>query len=489
MKLRNIFIALASILLLGSCESWLDLKPHDQLAYDVAFKDIPSAEIAMRGCYLEMHRQGGYYDGLHLILPDVMADNVILCSEGRLTMDLCHNWEYKAGNFYVSQTWGSRYVVINRCNQVIARVPNIVAENEEEEALKNHILGEAYALRGMAYFDLVRFFGKNYVDASDSDLGVPYQTDPDPSSPPRDNVSTVYTNLVADLEEGVRLMGLGAIDPAEGNTRLSSMAATALLARVYLTMERWDDAIAAATTVIDAYNAMGINVTSAGSFEAMWRDEVDETVLFKVKIHEQDGTTIGTYYSQTSPDGTRSEYVMSYEMYQLLTSTADVRGTAWIRTGDFNNKTFNHIWKYNERTGASTPDMVDGKVIRMDEVYLIRAEASMRRSTPDEATAGTDLDLLRDQRYAAYTGGETGQNLLDAIMYERRLELAFEGQRFFDLKRLGESIVREDFGDEADGTGLLHRVLALPAGSDKWEFPIPTSEMDANNNMVQNPGY
>lgn len=489
MRIKHILPILAGILILTSCEHYLDLTPNDALSYEQAFSTASDVEIAARGIYYEMHEDVGYFDGQHLILPDVMSDNLILCSEGRLTMDLMHNWDIQSGNFYVEKAWIQIYKVINRCNQVIARAEAVEAEGDDL-LLKNHSIGEAYAIRGMAYFDLVRYYGKNYADASNTDLGVAYVTDPGPTSPARNTVRECYSNIVADLEMGEQLMTAGEISPAEIPIRFSPMAAKAMLARVHLTMEDWSNASAYATEVIDA-----LPMASLANFEDVWKDASDEGVLFKVRMTEADnssstsGSTIGVYYNQSSGADIRSEYVVSYEFFQLLNDPNDIRLT-WTNTSLYNGKMFNHIIKYKYRTGGITPDLVDAKVLRVAEMYLTRAEASMKLSTPDEATALADLNALRTERYNGFTpGSESGQALIDAISLERRKELAFEGQRWFDIKRMGTGVIRADFGDEADGGGLKYRSLILPTSSYKWQLPIPTTEMDANENMIQNDDY
>mgnify|MGYP000135172973 FL=1 len=97
---------------------------------------------------------------------------------------------------------------------------------------------------------------------------------------------------------------------------------------------------------------------------------------------------------------------------------------------------------------------------------------------------------MRANRYTEFESAEeTGAALSDAIALERRLELAFEGHRFFDLKRKGLPCVRSSFGDAADGTGEKAEFIELPANDHRWNMAIGTGEINANSNMVQNPGY
>ena len=148
---------------------------------------------------------------------------------------------------------------------------------------------------------------------------------------------------------------------------------------------------------------------------------------------------------------------------------------------------YNNIYKYFGRA-AGNANVVDVKALRTAEVLLSRAEAYARLNKNTEALA--DLNTLRKQRYSDYVAGtETGADLLTAILLQRRLELAFEGSRFFDLKRLGLGVTRSSFGDKSDGTGINNVTKALPAGDIHFQLPFPQSEINANPNIVQNPGY
>lgn len=118
-------------------------------------------------------------------------------------------------------------------------------------------------------------------------------------------------------------------------------------------------------------------------------------------------------------------------------------------------------------------------------MYLTLAEALTELN--DDPNALKTLNYLRSNRYVNFTSpNETGTALKNAIALERRLELSFEGDRFFELKRKGLDIVRDERGDEANGGGVAPSLLHLPANSPYFLLPIPQSEMDANKNMEQN---
>ena len=149
--------------------------------------------------------------------------------------------------------------------------------------------------------------------------------------------------------------------------------------------------------------------------------------------------------------------------------------TAYIKTGLFAGNNYNHIVKYDGR-GTGTRNLVDIKVLRLEEVYLNKAEAEYRLNGSGLAT----LDALRSKRYSSFvSAAETGTALLASILKERRLELAFEMDRFYTLKRLGLPVVRSATnGHFADGTGTPAEALSLPAGDFRWQFPITLEEIN-----------
>ena len=170
--------------------------------------------------------------------------------------------------------------------------------------------------------------------------------------------------------------------------------------------------------------------------------------------------TLGVNYSQSSNQGIKSEYVCSYELFQLYDS-ADIRLTSYITTSEFDGNTYNHIEKYRGRSTSveaiPTPDLVDLKVLRAADLSLLVAEANMIGAAQNPVEATAYLDAVRNNRYDTTRVSFPPLNnleLLDEIYLQRRLELAFEGDRLFVLKRLGRDIERTSDGHLADGSGV-----------------------------------
>lgn len=457
---------------LVSCDQELELTPFNALETEVALQRPSDFTNAIRGTYAAM-QGGSYYGGLYISTPDVLADNLIICSEGRNSQQSLHYWNYSGNNTW-GGIWSQGYTAIYRANSILENL-----ENLEEGDFKNNIEGEALALRALAHFDMARVYTKFPQDGS-GDLGIPYVTSTDVTlQPSRPSVQQTYDNIIADMTRAA-----GLINDTNGDGRLGLDALNGLLSRLHLYLEDYDGVISAATGALRGTPSVG----SIDIFPGIWLDATDEGVAFKIRHTEADNISIGVQYSQTGSTGVRSEYVVDYAFYQLYGDN-DVRKTTYFSTSEFAGKNFNHIAKYFGRETGSL-NVVDTKVLRWAEVYLNRAEAYAAKGMDAEALA--DLDAVRSQRYTDFVAGsETGQALKDAIQLERRKELAFEGHRFFDLKRQGLPITRSTFGDEADGTGLAlpAEALTMPAGDSRFQLPLPQAELNANPNMEQNPGY
>jgi starch-binding outer membrane protein, SusD/RagB family len=488
-KLAISFFIVTSLLII-SCGDKLELNPYNALETSQAFETGSDFTNAIRGTYAGMVLgNASYYGGDFILAPDVLADNVLSCGAGRLTGLTYHNWIYTANA--TTSIFNEGYRLIRRTNAILENLDKFVKNTEgtipntlfktttELNSFANNIKGEALAIRALAHFDMVRYFGKGFSFATDNDLGVPYVTSTDATAlPVRETVKATYDKIVADFVEAEKF-----IAASNGVGRLNKVAVQGLLSRVYLYRSEWQNCIDASTRCLTASASVG----TIANFPNVWKDASNEGVLFKVTITEKDNVSVGVNYSQTSGAGTRSEFIVDYDLYQKY-KAEDVRKGAYFVTTAFSGTTYNHISKnFGRATGRA--NVVDVKVIRNAEVLLNRAEA-YARITGKDTEALADANNLRKNRYTGYVNGtESGATLLNAILLERRLELAFEGHRFFDLKRLGLGVSRSNFGDKSDGTGANNIAKTLDAGSFKFQLPLPQQEINTNSNIKQNPNY
>jgi len=263
-------------------------------------------------------------------------------------------------------------------------------------------------------------------------------------------------------------------EPVQGsNSRayVDSLVVDAMLARMYNYAGVSDSAIKYATFVINAKP-----LASAASFPLIWQDASLAEVIWTVKF-EQGNSGIGdnVYYVV----GNRASYRPTTNLINTYNASTDIRYTSYFQVRPRGSSSRLVVSKYlAKQPFLVKPDgIVDFKAFRTGEMYLIRAEAFARKG--NDVSGLADLNALRTARGAA-VGVETGAALLQGIMDERRKELVVEGHRFFDLKRTTRTIIRS--------TNCSNFCSLLP-GAREWAFPIPQSEITANPQMVQNPGY
>jgi starch-binding outer membrane protein, SusD/RagB family len=478
MKKYITLLSFAALMGASSCsEKELELGPYNSVTITQAYDTETDYANAARGMYsrnvggLSGLIGGSYYGGTMLSLPDILTDNAIICQKGRLTYRLQQDFKYTPDITW--DMWTQAYSTIRRANGILENVDKL-----PEGAAKNNFKGEALAVRALAHFDMVRVYGKAFTQATEADLGVPYVTTTDPAArPARESVKSNYSKIEADLKAAVGLIGA-----SNGVYRFNKSSAYGLLSRLYLYMGQWQNCVDASTESLKIASDPG----SLTSFPNIWKDASNAGVLLKLQIVDRDALSPGVEYSQSSASGVRSEYVADFDLFSLYKAT-DVRKNAYIGSSVFSGSRYNNIIKYSGRATGNV-NVIDPKVLRVAEIWLNRAEAYAQLGKDTEALA--DLNALRKSRYSDYTAGtETGNPLKAEIDLQRRLELAFEGHRFFDIKRKNLAVQRSAKGDLFDGTGKTFTTRTLAAGSTFFQLPLPTIELRVNTNIVQNPGY
>ena len=477
--MKKIVYIIALSFAINSCnDEDITFAPYNAVSEGIVLRNVADFENMITGAYSYMIKNGGDggYGSEFVIDTEIMTDNLILMVEGRnsnadgfrlLSVPSSSHFNY----------YSSAYRAAETATRALDQI-DILPKN----AQRDNIEGQALFIRALNNFDLVRIYSKIPTQSTDANasLGMYYLDKVDPfSKPSRGTVAESYAKIVADLEKAKGLIGTANLNTAG---KANKAAVCALLSRVYLYMGNYAKVIENGNLAI-----AGNTVCPRASFVGLWDDVNSSGVLFKLRIEQVDAVTPGVVFSQTVTAGIRSEYVSQKNVADLF-STTDIRKSAYFTTSAYNGNTYNHIKKYDGRL-TGNPAIVDIKVLRLEEVYLNMAEAQYKLNG-----GGLDyLDAVRSQRYSPFVAGtETGAALYNAIMLERRLELAFEMDRFFTLKRLGLAMTRNAVeGDYANGLGTKVEATALtiPAGSHKWQLPIPQFQRDLNSNLEQNPGY
>lgn len=355
-----------------------------------------------------------------------------------------------ADNNFLAPMWAQIYKVVNSTNHLIAKVPNIEDRNLTA-AERNQILGEAYFIRALAYFDLGRAWGGVPLVLS------PTQTKEDGANIGRATLAETYAQVLADLDQAEALLA-----PLTLRTRASQEAAKALKARLHLYLEEWEQAEQLATEVIET-NRFSL----VSPYVAFIETKETEESIFELAYNNADRNN-HAHYGYPSSLGGRYEW---HPADDLLAELADPaiggnRGAIISYLGSIPYST-----KYFRIGTGDDP----AYILRIAEQYLLRAEARLKKTAPDIAGALADLNEVRERAGLTALNLDNVDDILLAIEQERRLEFAFEGHQWFDLIR----------------TGRAAAVIGI-TDSNKYLYPIPLNEIiadEALNPADQNPGY
>jgi hypothetical protein len=455
-----------------SCDKELNQVPFDELSIENAFLTPADFEAGINGVYSSLTR-GSYYGGSFLANPDVLSDNVTLSTFGCGTKSTIHNWQYDVTNGYRG-LYQDVFVVIYRANIILENLAGFEGDN------KDNITGQAMALRALAHFDAARVFSQIPTQSGNANasLSIPLKLSSDPNEQlAQVTVGEMYDFITSELETAKALVD--ATPTATG--QLDKEAISLILSRAYLYMGRWQDAINSANEVTTA-------VAARDNVVGVWEDTSTSGLIFYIpNAVETTNSNVGVQWSQGSPASLIPEYVASFELDQLYDEGNDIRKEAYIIDSSVSaGDPVNGIKKLLGKDGGFN-GVVDIKILRAAEAFLNKAEAHFELGQTGPAL--TALNAVRSNRYTTAPSGETGNALRDAIRLERRLEFAFESQRFFDLKRWNLAINRANFGDLANGTGAPSQILTLDQGSFKFLLPYDSSTIILNPMIQQNPGY
>ncbi len=496
MKSKIFIISIVLSGFLFSCDDFLEKYPHSDVAMDQALQTEDDLQVGVNGVY-SAFKSAAYYGRYFTVYPDILTDEVAAVNGFSNQLGILHRWIFTATDGDVESMWAAMYSTIARANTIINKIDAIEGDQDHLDYMK----GEALMARALAHFDLVRLFSKGYDPTTAStDLGVPYMFEFVTSEPPRDNIESVYNNILQDLSDAYDLMGTSSYDENK-DIYFSQTAAEALMARVYLYMEDWDNAIEYAQKVIDNPD---YSLLSGDDFKSMWLNDVGDEIIWKVGLTVNDaaGKYPGyNYYNDAQ--GLPSPDYMPTDNFLAIYNSADIRYDAYFAKVstkyaiDGQNIELTLCDKYPTNPAFASTSNANGsnmpKVLRLAEQYLICAEAYAERDNNGQK-AWQYIQTLRAARIENYNpvNDAIPANYKDEIFNERKRELAFEGHLFFDYKRKGLGFTRQ--GRSSDGNNANSNAvddLTVDASNNRWVLPIPQAELNANGGMIdqQNPGY
>jgi hypothetical protein len=495
MKFKLILTLFFTALMFSACsEDDIFQEDPDSIVIENFYQTQADFENAIRGVYSRM-KTTGYYGGSGnagdlIVVGDLLTDNLITNPNGRGSNFQSHNWLYN-DNTLPTNIYLQSYRAISRANLILDNIDNL-----PDSDFKNGIRAEALALRAALHFDVARFFSQVPTQSSGANgsIGIAYETTFDPLSAPSrlGTVQEVYDLINADLDASLSLMGMA--NDGE-TTRFNANTVRGLISRVALHQGNYGRVITSAGPVVAS-----VNPAASSQLNSLWTSASSPGVLFELPFIVGDGL-LDSNYSQGSGQSLIPEWSVDADFYNTFDQATE-GGRIGAYFQELTNNSVGETWVLVNKyiNGALQQGLNNGRYLRVEEVILNLAEAQYMDPGTSEAVALQTLNMLRDVRYSSYTGGESGDALFNAIMSERRKELAFESSdRWFTLKRLQgvsgisamhtSGVQRTGNGHLLNGGGVVPPEQTLNAGDFKWQLPLQQTWIIENSNLEQNPGY
>jgi len=492
MNRSKLFLTALVVTGVMGCKDYLVETPQQAVDLNTALTNAEGLRAMVTGLY-DAIQSASIAGGNYNVIPEIMADNVIWKGSFTTYLDF-HNRAMTPDNANTVNWWTDSYRAINIANIVLDAVDKI-SDPTLTDAQKNISRGDAYFCRGFLYFELARVYGKPWNSpGGSSSLGVPIRTKPVKSSAdfenlPRATMAQVFAQAESDLKQALNLLPNVRL---RDDRRATRYAALGYLMKLEMEKGNYPAAADYAQQII----AGGFSLTSSpyGPFQTKFSSES----VFEIAHTTSDNPGVNAgqtaFYAPTSLGG-RGDIVISQSyvdaVNQIITPAQRAAITAAGGTATDQRRTLmlNGLVANTSATLKFFRTTRDDNVhnLRYADVLLTRAEALAEQAATLAAVPPEVYTLVNTVRKRAIlvTGGTATnalieykpsdfadkQALINAILLERRVELAFEGDRFYTLHRKGLSI------------------RGLAPNDNRITFPIPQQELDANPSMVQNPGY
>lgn len=486
-KINYIALLLGSSMLLPACQDQLDLQPVSQTVVGgsgtgtagSAIKDAASAEAALAGSY-SIFKNGSaeYYVMDYFILGDGQSDNSYAGADNAAWFEV-DEFRILSTNAVAARDWQYLYNHIASANSIIANVPKVTAGGLSD-ARKAQMVGEAKFIRARAYFDLVRIYGDVplVVDELPTITSSNVEEIYGQLYPARSSAEEVYVQIIKDLDEAAPVV------PKTGPDKMTVTPGVVytLLTKVHATRKDWEKVKTNADKVI------ALGYTLLPNFENLWDGKHENSAEAIFELNFEDWSTGGNWGSSMFYGTDWKKFnTPSNDLLKAFDDEKDVvRKASTIFTANVTGKWSDKYWAltqfpfaYKMRNTDASQNII---VYRLADVLLLKAEAL--NETGDLAGARTLVNQIRTRAKLAATTAADQAAMRLAIEKERRLELAFEGHRWYDLLRTGRVI--PVMGAVKDGAG---NSLKYNLTETKLLWPIPQGEIDKNANLKQNSGY
>jgi hypothetical protein len=444
-KISTIFLLLF-IILLSACKKVLDTQSKLYIDQTQSIVDKRSAQAALVGAYNALS-QNGYQGNTYRYITNLLGDNIKWVGNTPTNREF-DVYSIFTTNTRVQELWSAIYKTVNIANNIIDKLPT-VNDVTLDQTERNKIRGEAFFIRAVSYFDLVRLWGNVPVVVKTT------ETPDDAKGIKNSSPSQVYQFIEKDLDSAETLLA-----PTVNRNRANRFSAKALKARLYLYQKNWVKAEDYATQVIN--DSADFKLTKP--YSQFYATKNSSESIFEIDYTINNKNSYAANWFQNPTSGGKKEFLPTDEFISLVkdANIGGSRSALIFTTGGITYGSMN----FHIATGED-----QSYILRLAELYLIRAEARAQQNKPDEGLK--DLNVIRNRaNVPSITNVTTTDELVDKILLERRIELAYESQRWFDLIR----------------TGKAQQVLSI-ADANKLLLPIPRQEILINSNLTQNPGY
>ena len=506
MKIKNIILSFVMLsFILSSCEEdFLETEPTDALSTDVMFDSYDGAELAINGIYRMIYIFDAWYDddynlGHHsagyfgnVLDNDLLGEDMVRAGRGYGWYYATYGWRSHriATGGVVTGRWYYFYNIILQANNLLVHIDDI---DDGTRAEIDHIKAQALTMRGLCYLWLVQQRAKPYHEGRDNP-GIPIYTEPQQEGNPRASVGEVYDRIVDDFDQAIDLFEASNMGRVH-ESHATIYVAHGLAARTALAMNEYETAVEHAQYVIDN---SGTSLFTVGDFaeepHTLMNTLGESEWLWGVHLSSEHSPGYASFQSHTdarfmSYASLGGQIMLNHELYDAMAET-DVRRGWWIdpEHPDIGEDAF-HIPYNNAKflTHTAGAWATEIPLLRLAEMYLIKAEALARGAGSDADAAQALYDFMSNRDPEYDLSDNTGDDLIEEIMFHRRIELWCEGFRFFDLQRTDQDLVRT----EEQGHAPEHAdTMEEPAGSNRWLWRIPQDEIDANDQISsdnQNP--
>jgi hypothetical protein len=478
----------------AACKKILEVTPQNQVAGSDVLKDINGYQALLVSVYDRLQSYTFY--GRDMALEgDALADNIYTATANASGRYTGANINTKSSTYNI---WTQAYGAILDLNTIIAGIDAVPVTGTTQAQLQIQIKAEAYALRGLMYFDIARVYGyePNKIPTTGTNTGFnksavlrlnPTTSVADTTRKNRSTITETYAQIESDLKKSISVFQTLASKKPSTPYRFTESATHAVLGKMYLYSQRYSESVDEFNSALDPNITVStLSPITAGTYVAAFKKIPNPESLLELYYNQSVEVTGVTGsndapFTYTQPSGYNASNVntfggqtVSAELYALFEAGDDRKGMFFSSRSIASSTVYVWASKYSGAGGAFTDDIC---MIRYSDVILMKAEALA--NIGQYAAAQTLVKQIRAARNATITGVPADATLLDYIQTERRRELFFEGHRWFDLKRLGNGITKP--AATAVGT--------IPATDPRILAPLPSAEVILNPALPQNPTY